>query len=112
MALAQYRSGDNLVEVTALLTSTYASGQAALAVELLWPDAFPERVVVSVCLINDPPPENCFWLKDWSENKNLANALIDAGLIEPEGTVCPTGFVLAPACRLTEKGRAVAKEMP
>ena len=47
-------------------------------------------------------PADCFWLKDWSENQDLASALIESGLVEPAEELgqVDNGYVTAQAYRL------------
>lgn len=49
----------------------------------------------------EPPPPGSVWIKDWSENEGMAEALIAAGIIAPEPTAqLASGFVTACAYRL------------
>jgi hypothetical protein len=40
-----------------------------------------------------PATEGCFWLKDWSENEEIAKHLLAEGLVELTGREIPAGFV-------------------
>lgn len=57
------------------------------------------RQVYTVCLGGDPVApqltENQVWIKDWSENEGVLDALVEAGLVRPTGLVWPTGFCFA-----------------
>jgi hypothetical protein len=55
--------------------------------------------VVSVNMEQADPEPGCFWLKDWSENQELAAALLRQGVIELTGRICITGFVQAKEAR-------------
>jgi hypothetical protein len=54
--------------------------------------------------LNDP---DRFWLKDWSENKDLARTLIDDGSIVIDDAVAPvaSGFVTVKAARVAGSAR-------
>jgi hypothetical protein len=41
------------------------------------------------------------WIKDWSENEGVYDALVSSGVIEPTEVTMPTGFVEARLGRLT-----------
>lgn len=59
---------------------------------------------LSVCLVDAPelPTPDHFWLKDWSENREIADALIAAGRIAIDSRIPPvqSGFVAVKAARL------------
>jgi hypothetical protein len=48
----------------------------------------------SVCLPDNPPQAGCFWVKDYSENEGVAEALIAAGISEPTGRIAKAGHAL------------------
>lgn len=57
----------------------------------------------TVCL-SLPPPEDCIWVKSWSENVGMDHVLFKSGLINPEPiATMQVGFVNAYAYRMTEK---------
>lgn len=89
-------------EKLSLQTEKYVSGGMALA---LVGEEGP-YATVSVNL-PEPPAAGCFWLKNWSENEGVAQALLDQGFIELTGNEQATGFVTAPEARLTPKGLGI-----
>ena len=61
-----------------------------------------DQQVYTVCLAHDPAPtgKDIVWLKDWSENEGVPEALVEAGIVELTGAHWPTGFVAAKEARL------------
>ena len=41
--------------------------------------------------LDTPPQINCVWIKTWSENVGVLEALIDAHIVFPTGRVQPVG---------------------
>ena len=58
--------------------------------------------VYTVCLAADPAPliPGNVWLKDWSENEGVPEALVEAGIVELTGVTWPAGYVYAKEARL------------
>lgn len=54
----------------------------------------------TVYIQGKPPAENYVWIKDYSENEGILQALIDAKVVEPTGIHTTTGFVTVPLVRL------------
>lgn len=79
-------------EAGALTVKQYANGQLALLV-----NGHP----LTVNLPASPPPPGTVWIKDWSENEGVYDALVSSGVIEPTEVTMPTGFVEARLGRLT-----------
>ncbi len=73
----------------------YHDGSLALQA---YSDAGP-AYTATVC-IHTPPAEGCVWIKDWSENEGVFDALVAAGIIEPTGRIERSGFVTVPEGRL------------
>lgn len=61
-----------------------------------------DQQVYTVCLAHDPAPtgDKIVWLKDWSENEGVPEALVEAGIIELTGAEWPTGYVNAKEAKL------------
>lgn len=83
--------------------STYEDG--SLAVGAFDGDCEPYAILsVRMPPYDDPPPAGVFFLKDWSENKPIATALIHSGLIEavplPQRQ---NGYVIAVPFRFTDR---------
>ena len=82
----------------------YLSNRATLVVALTGELPYAK---VSVNIEHAPTLQRGhFYLKDWSENVEIAKAMIDEKLIEPvEGTTpVYSGFVVAHAYQFTEEG--------
>lgn len=75
----------------------YVDGSPALGV---WTDMKP-MFRATVCLNEKPAPGHVF-IKDWSENEGVLQALVGAGVIEPPIRSIPTGYVEAFECKLTD----------
>jgi len=62
----------------------------------------PDQQTYTVCLWEPPAPlrEGHVWLKGWSENQGVPEALEAAGLVELTGETWPTGFVEAQEAKL------------
>lgn len=88
--------------------SYYQNGHQP-AIKLIIADGSDEGELAAIATINLPVPleDGEVFIKTWSENEGMTDALVDAGLIEPPHGKEPTGFVLADRCRLTEKGKAL-----
>jgi hypothetical protein len=86
----------------------YANGQPLVQ---LWDEDGPACTLSTA--IEDAPklPDDGFWLKDWSENRQRAGQMIEDGLIEPIPDIAPapTGFVTSAAYRLTAAGQELIK---
>lgn len=54
-----------------------------------------------------PADENCIWLKDWSENKEIASFLLEEGYVELTGKEIPQQFVTYKEVRITDKLRDI-----
>lgn len=79
----------------------YGSGEIAMQII----NANGEReCVATVSLVPygaEHPGEHGVWLKDWSENDGIADALVKAGVVTLTGKSHVTGFVVAKHARLT-----------
>jgi len=87
-----------------LRASTYQSN-GNLAIEATCADGEPWGVLT----VNPgfPINDDCVCVKDYSEGAGNLKTLEAAGLIEtPPVRLEPSGFVMLPICRLTEKGKA------
>jgi len=75
------------------------SGQTAL--RLVDEDGCP--IATATCSLEDAELE---WgeviIKDWSENRGMAEALVKTGVVLRSHRQIPTGFAWAKVCRLTE----------
>ena len=59
------------------------------------------QAVATVCLEGGPPLRGYVWLKGWSENEGIPDALERAGVCARTGRFKPTGFVQAEEARLS-----------
>jgi hypothetical protein len=72
----------------------------ALAVELMSPTEGP-YAMVSVNLPESAElPKDEFFMKNWSENQELAEQLIEKGIVQPTGKQASSGFVTAESYKL------------
>ena len=70
---------------------TYPNGRTAIQ---LWCEEGPMGTA-TVNIPEYPVPENHVLIKDWSENRGMLQALIDAGVVKDTGIVVPSGYVEA-----------------
>ena len=65
----------------------------------------PDQQIYTVCLAESGAPirNNHVWLKNWSENIGVPEALVKAGLVELTGETWQTGFVNAVEAKLLEE---------
>jgi len=68
--------------------------------------------VATVNLPNDAQDDDEVFIKAWSENSGMVEALLEAGIIEPPYDRIPTGFVHAEVCKLMPEFLALVKEFP
>ena len=88
------------------LTRYAAAPQTAI---ILYHQATGEQwCVASVCLSQYRQAADEVYVKNWSENEGLLDALVAGGIVENTGRVLPTGFVQANVCRLLVPAPAVA----
>lgn len=69
-------------------------------------------IATATVSIDQDPPLDCVWIKDYSENEGMAQALTRGGVIDP-GPVAEaqTGFVTVMAYRLSEEALREFKEL-
>ena len=86
-------------EIVRLVPITYVGGNPGVRLETV--DGQP-YATLSVNLPGETLPEGSFFLKDWSENRDLARALIAQGVIVIDETVdpVPSGHVMVRAFRI------------
>ena len=84
----------------------YQSGE--IAIEILTPEG-EQQLVATVALVPygaPRPGEYGLWLKGWSENEGVPEALVQAGVVTLTGRKHRTGHAEALHAELTEIGRA------
>ena len=59
-----------------------------------------EPQFVATVALDEMPAEDCVFLKGWSENEGIPEALVRAGLVELTGRKIPTGYCEAEEARL------------
>ena len=81
-----------------VVSAFYSDGSTALIIQ----SERGKEATATVCLAPEgPTPENGFvWLKGWSENEGIPEALEKAGIVKRTGDVFPTGFVFAELAEL------------
>ena len=90
------------------VAGVYANGRKALALV----DVVSREPIANATV--NLPEHDCgddeIFVKDWSENASMVDALLDAGLIEfPHGAES-SGYVVVPRCRLTAAGRQLWRD--
>lgn len=76
----------------------YHNGQAAI--QLVDANDGDAICTASVCLPDHAQLPGWVFIKDWSENQGVLDALIAANVIEDTGQRLPSGFVLVAVCKL------------
>jgi hypothetical protein len=70
-------------------------------------DQFEPYARISFCAHDGtnvfPASSGCIWLKDWSENVDIAQFLIEEGYVELTGKQIPQQFVTYKEARITDK---------
>lgn len=59
-----------------------------------------EPQFVATVALDEIPAKDCVFLKGWSENEGIPEALVKAGLVELTGRKIPTGYCEAEEARL------------
>jgi len=56
-----------------------------------------EPIATLTVMLEDagPPPPGCLYVKDWSENEGVLQALVEHGYVYDTGQRIPTGYVEA-----------------
>lgn len=78
----------------------YANGR--LAIQLV-DDEYRPFATSTVNLPDKELEEGCVYIKDYSENEGMVEALKDAGIIEEVVDQEISGFVTIPECKLTQE---------
>lgn len=89
----------------------YGSGEIAIQI-INEMDGQPEaKATVSLVPYGAPEPgEFGVWLKGWSENEGIPEALVKAGIVTLTGRTHATGYTEAQHAELTEVARAALAE--
>lgn len=80
----------------------YQSGEIAIQIFNRYGEPEATATVSLVPYGAPPPGERGVYLKDWSENEGIVQALVDAGIVELTGEAVPTGFCVADHAVLTD----------
>lgn len=86
--------GDPQLTVVSLRLTQYADGN--FCVLGVYPDGETERISVNIPNEAWQLEEGEFFLKNWSENEELAQKLMDSGIVRLTGGAVQTGQVRAP----------------
>jgi hypothetical protein len=80
----------------------YQSGE--IAIQIFGPDGEPEATAtVSLVPYGAPEPgERSIYIKTWSENEGMSEALVKAGIVILTGKAVPTGYCMADHAILTD----------
>lgn len=98
------------MNLTVVVPGKFEDG--SLCIELH--DEFEPYARISFCAHDGvnvfPANEGCVWLKDWSENTELAAFLLQEGYLELTGEQIPQPFVTYKQARITNKLKTLIKE--
>ena len=74
----------------------------SIAIRLIDENDSSPIAIATVCLIQHglTPPEGHCYIKNYSENKGILDALTEAGVVEPTGETVSFGYVEAHVCRV------------
>lgn len=86
----------------------YESG-GGFAIQVYGEDGL--QYTATVNLAGKNPGQYGVWLKDWSENEGVVDALVKAGVVELTGETAQAGFAVAKHAVLTERARRIADDM-
>ena len=78
----------------------YANGRTAM--QLVDVNTGESVAMVTVNLPDAPLAEGYVFIKDWSENEGVLDALDRAGVVKATARVVPTGYVMANEARVLE----------
>lgn len=86
-----------------LVPGQYSNGRKAISLQDI--NNHEPITTGSVNIVDIPCPDDCMFIKDYSENEGMANALITAGFIDPVvlNTV-KSGWVDISLYQITEEG--------
>lgn len=88
-------SGHTYAGVLVVMSEYHAGGTAIVLC-----DDQNEQLATATVWLETPPAPGCVWIKNWSENVGMLEALTDAGIIKPTGRIRMTGFVSADEAEL------------
>ena len=78
------------------LSRKYGNGSRAITAATL----FGEPQFTATVALDELPAEGCVFLKGWSENEGIPEALVKAGVVELTGRTFPTGYCEAIEAKL------------
>ena len=87
-----------LGEQCTLKFNTYHNGQNNL--QLISEDGYSPMATASVCVEGLTQAKDTIFIKSWSENQGMLEALVEAGIVENTDRVIPSGFVYINVCKL------------
>jgi hypothetical protein len=83
---------------THVVRTTYADGNTCL---MAVSDIGEPYGILSVNIPESEIHEDCVWIKDWSENEGILEALVDSKLVESLPVTRPCGYTSAQLVKLT-----------
>ena len=83
-------------EIVDLAFGKYGDGATAIQATSLE----GEPLFTATVALDEKPPENHVFLKGWSENEGIPDALVKAGVVELTGKTIPTGYCEALEAKL------------
>lgn len=73
-------------------------GNGSIAIQGFTLDSEPQ--FKATVALDEVPPDNHVFLKGWSENEGIPEALVKAGIVELTGRTIPTGYCEALEAKL------------
>ncbi len=91
-----------IVFMNTTLELTFARYRAApqTAIQLYDAETGEPWCTASVCLPDQEQAPDEVFIKNWSENEGILDALVAGGIVEDTGRVVRSGFAAANVCRL------------
>ena len=78
----------------------YGNGRLAVTMMSASKGGIQTLLKISVDVDEETPAVGCFFVKDWSENEGIMDALVEQGVVEDTGRRVPVGHTEAKEARL------------
>ncbi len=88
-------------EAVELQFAKYGNGSTSISATSLE----GEPLFTATVALDEMPSEGCVFLKGWSENEGVPEALVKEGIVELTGKIIPTGY-----CEAVEAKLLVSKD--
>ena len=74
----------------------YGNGRTAIVLV----DDGEDYAIASVNMVNEPLADGYAFIKDYSENEGMLDALVKAKIVQPTGRMVDSGFVTIPEVKI------------